>query len=379
MNHATLRYDDLSVKISLSFFPDAENWDEAHGIVTVQNPALDTFSQFKHIGQALERLEHETCAEATVLFERYFLSDAYNQHHLIGKEKDAAVSIVQQAPLNGTKVAVWAYMVKGGKKSSLEEGGILWEKNGYRHLFHTRLCSTEENEYKQTEAIFKNYGHMLNGHGCRMSDHTIRTWIYVQGIDLHYQGMVKARKEYFDRCGLTEQTHYIASTGIEGSYIHPRHLVSMDAYAVHGIASEQIKYLYASDHMSPTYIYGVTFERGTAVCYGDRKHAFISGTASIDHEGEILFPHQIKKQGERVLENIEALLREAGGRISDIAQLVIYLRDPADYQTIRDFMAFILPDLPKIIVAAPVCRPGWLVEMECIALIPNGKQPYEPF
>ena len=25
------------------------------------------------------------------------------------------------------------------------------------------------------------------------------------------------------------------------------------------------------------------------------------------------------------------------------------------------------PDIPKVIVLAPVCRPGWLIEMECMA------------
>lgn len=379
MKHTKLKYNDLFVKIVLSLFPDPGNWDEAHGIITIENPTLDTSCQFEYLRKSIERLKNEVFTDADLLFERYFLSDAYNQYRLIDEEKNTAVSIVQQAPLNGTKVALWIYAVKKGIKSELKEGGIMLERNGYKHLFHTQLCSSEENEYKQTETIFKKYDRMLDACGCRISDHTIRTWIYVQGIDLHYQGMVKARKEHFDRCGLTEQTHYIASTGIEGTYTHPRHLVSMDAYAIQGIQNRQIKYLYASDHLSPTYIYGVTFERGTAVCYGDRKHVFISGTASIDHQGEILFPHRIKKQAERILENIEALLREAGGRISNIAQLIIYLRDIADYQTINNFITYILPDLPKIIVVAPVCRPGWLIEMECIALISGGDERFRPF
>ena len=29
------------------------------------------------------------------------------------------------------------------------------------------------------------------------------------------------------------------------------------------------------------------------------------------------------------------------------------------------------PDLPHLIVLAPVCRPGWLIETECIAVVPT--------
>ena len=61
----------------------------------------------------------------------------------------------------------------------------------------------------------------------------------------------------------------------------------MDTYAVKGLQPGQIQFLYAPTHLNPTYEYGVTFERGTAVTYGDRKQIFISGTASIDNKGEI--------------------------------------------------------------------------------------------
>ena len=67
----------------------------------------------------------------------------------------------------------------------------------------------------------------------------------------------------------------------------------MDSYAVDGLEPGQIQFLYAPTHLNPTYEYGVTFERGTAVTYGDRKQVFISGTASIDNRGEIVYPGDI--------------------------------------------------------------------------------------
>ena len=49
----------------------------------------------------------------------------------------------------------------------------------------------------------------------------------------------------------------------------------LDAYAVDGLQAEQIRFLHAPEYLNPTYEYGVTFERGTAVEYGDRKQIFM--------------------------------------------------------------------------------------------------------
>lgn len=55
-----------------------------------------------------------------------------------------------------------------------------------------------------------------------------------------------------------------------------------------------------------------------------------------------------------------------------IVQAITYLRDPADYVVVHDYYEQHYPDLPQLIVKAPVCRPGWLIETECIALTSQG-------
>ena len=110
-------------------------------------------------------------------------------------------------------------------------------------------------------------------------------------------------------------------------------------------------------------------ERGTAIEYGDRVHALISGTASIDNRGQIVYPGDIIKQTGRMWENISALLDEAGMDIdADTASMNVYLRDTADYATVRKLFDERFPNRPKNILLAPVCRPGWLIEMECMAV-----------
>lgn len=44
---------------------------------------------------------------------------------------------------------------------------------------------------------------------------------------------------------------------------------------------------------------------------------------------------------------------------------VVYLRDISDYAKVDAYMQARFPDTPRIILEARVCRPGWLIEMEC--------------
>ena len=370
MKYTTLKLNDLFVDIRLSSF-EKENASEFHAMIEGNNTLLDVEKQYTNIEYALKHLvENILPYTATPVLKRWFVSDAVNHKTFLQNENDnnIAVSVVQQPPLSGAKVALWVYFAENVQVSNNGENAIVMERPAYKHLFDMQLHSHGENEFVQTEEIFNSYTEKLKQQGCTLADNAVRTWIFVQGVDTHYADMVKARKLHFYEQGLTEHTHYIASTGIEGKYIHPETTVLMDAYSIKGITGEQIAYLKGATHLNPTHEYGVTFERATAVDYGDRRHIFVSGTASIDNNGQIVFPFDITRQTERTLENIGVLLSESQATMTDIAQLIVYLRDTADYNIVSSYLEKKYPDIPKVIVWAPVCRPGWLIEMECIAI-----------
>ena len=67
-------------------------------------------------------------------------------------------------------------------------------------------------------------------------------------------------------------------------------------------------------------------------------------------------------------ENVEALLAEADCTFDDVQQMIVYLRDPSDYILVQSLFEARFPHHPKVFLWAPVCRPGWLIEMECIAM-----------
>ena len=320
---------------------------------------------------------------AVAVFKRFFLSDAANQANYLqalhAEHSDCALSVVEQPPLDGTKVAMWVYLQKGVQTKTLPNGIYEVSHGGYRHLWMAGACNQASNSEYQMRLLFNDYVMQLLENGCSLADNCIRTWLFVQNVDVNYAGVVKARNEVFVTQNLTDKTHFIASTGIAGRHANPKVFVQMDAYAVDGLQKEQIHYLYAPTHLNPTYEYGVSFERGTYVDYGDRRHVFISGTASINNKGEIMYPGDVRKQTERMWENVETLLKEADCGFEHVGHLLVYLRDIADYTVVKDMFDKRFPNIPKVFLLAPVCRPGWLVEMECMAILPKHNEAYPAF
>ena len=318
-------------------------------------------------------LDTEKLENRTLQYCKVFLSDSQNQikeleESLLYQEflKGANLTIVEQTPLNGSKASLLI-------KTTDDTTPI---------LFHSLRLTEEEakgkNSYEQTRLLFNKYLKTIEGTDMTMERNLVRTWIYVTNIDVNYQGVVEARNDIFDKEGLTADTHYIASTGIGGATPVRHAAVAIDFLTVPNIKEEDKKYLQALDHLNPTHEYGVAFERGTRLTLPThtlhpegsqqfKQQYFISGTASIDKHGDVVYEGDIVRQTGRLLENIGALLKDGDATMNDIRYFIIYLRDITDYHTVEILMNQFYPQIPHIIVEAKVCRPGWLIEMECIA------------
>lgn len=344
---------------------------EYHVMVHATRPEQSFQEQLDAVLNAYYNLIDTELKGASSVIKRYFLSDAANQYDtLLASVPEApacACSVVEQAPLNGTKVALWAYLLTDIGAGSFNEELYCVQHGAYTHLWGGTSVSHAPSSEEQTSLLLKHYVMQLLSNGGHLADDCIRTWFFVQNVDVNYAGVVKARNEEFFTQNLTSKTHFISSTGINGRNADPSVLVQLDTYAVLGLKPEQIKFLYAPTHLNPTYEYGVSFERGTRVDYGDRRQVFISGTASIDNKGNVLHVGDIRRQTERMWENVDALLSEAECGFEDVGQMIVYLRDVADYSVVNEMFEKRFPGIPRVIVHAPVCRPGWLIEMECMA------------
>lgn len=367
-------YDNARAEIFT--FNNGTEVSEAHVMIHVTDSLLPYCQQLEAVINAFSQLRGETLKGYDAVFKRYYLSDAANQaedvYGIAIENSDCAMSVIQQPPLDGTKIALWAYMMTGMKSVKGESDLYAVEHGGFRHLWNGSAHNLAANSEYQTRLLFNEYVLQLKNEGCTLKDNCIRTWLFVNDVDLNYGGVVRARNQVFFTQGLTNDTHFIASTGIEGRQADPNVLSQMDNYAIANIKQEQIHYLYAPTHLNRTSDYGVSFERGTYIDYADRRHVFISGTASIDNKGRIVHPKDIVRQTARMIENVETLLAEAECDLNDIAQITIYLRDSSDYSVVSRIFSERFPCKPYVIVNAPVCRPGWLVEMECMAVRENS-------
>lgn len=333
---------------------------------------------------------------STRQFVRLMLSDSANEQEglleseLFAMVRNGAVSMVEQSPLDGGSVGFLAYHIKSATGAFRQEGcvdpggfrnrSIRTKGGAYSLLWSTGFTGNAAlNSEAQTRQIFSSLASSLATHTMTIRNNTVRTWIYVRDIDNHYAGMVKARREYFETIGLTSKTRYIASTGIEGKNADSRSLVYADALSIGGLREEQMVRMEALRNLSSTIAYGVTFERGMRVRFGDRSHLYLSGTASIDKTGATLYPRDVRKQTERTFDNIEALLEPQGATMENIQYLTLYLRNPKQYPFIQDILAERLPETtPVMAVQAPVCRPGWLFEVDGLGIIPD-KTAFPPF
>ena len=380
MEYKVLYLEDLGVRIELSCFVPAGKVGEWHAMYSVE-PRDELFA-----GQ-IERLQHaeallmksDELAGANPVFKRYFLSDATNQKPCIIDNGKCTVSYIQQPPLDGSKVALWVYMQCGTDVLANADnlGSTVVSHNGYRQIWTMGMISHTGSSYQQTQDLLDVYERTLETHGANIADNCIRTWFFVR--DTQYKGLVVARRENFEANGLTQDTHYISSTGIGGNPSDPRALIQFGSYAMTGFSHGQQQYLYALSHLNRTIEYGVTFERGTLFRFGDRDHAYISGTASIDNMGQVMHVGNIVLQTQRMWENVGELLKEGGMGFDDVMQIIVYLRDIADYRTVKHMFAERFPNIPCIFTLAPVCRPTWLIEMECVAVKKSQHPEYRDF
>ena len=312
------------------------------------------------IGQYLD----EEKAEGRLLrFARIFLSDAQNQYNDLKQSvlftdilAHVPTSVIEQPPLDGSKISVM----------------VMTSKEEIPFLFHSIRLTEEEtrgaNSYIQTMLIFNKYLEQMKALGLTLKEHCVRTWIYVADIDVNYEGMVRARNDIFRSQGLTPDTHFIASTGIGGFSQTRSESVAIDFLTFPGIEESDKKYLQALDNLNPTHEYGVSFERGTRLQTDLGQTFFISGTASIDKHGKALYVGDIQRQTGRLLENISALLHDGGATMHDVQYFYVYLRDPSDRDVVEAFLRKAYPDIPYVLLQGKVCRPEWLVEMECVAV-----------
>lgn len=123
----------------------------------------------------------------------------------------------------------------------------------------------------------------------------------------------------------------------------------------------------------------VSFVRGMRVELDNHVMLFISGTASVNEQGQSVHPGDIRAQTWRTFHNIKELLRSEGADFHDVVRTTCYLADFRYYDEFNEVRnAFyeqegLNPFPASTCIEARICRPELLVEIEAIAIIPRSR------
>ena len=240
---------------------------------------------------------------------------------------------------------------------------------GYDHLYLHNLTggllgdnlSFEE----QMVAVFDEAENLLAKEGMTFRD-VIRTWIFLSDMERDYDALNRVRSRFFDRANIQMIP---ASTGIAAKVYPCDRGGSIDLYALRSDRPVEIRLMHAGT-LNEAWSYGSNFSRGIVATREDRSVIYLSGTASIDIEGEVVHKGDIEGQVHRMLINIEQLLKGSGAKPADIVRATTYLKHAEHADVFRRVYAEhgFPRDIPLTVCHAAICRPDWLVETELAAI-----------
>lgn len=245
MNLIRKTYDTTEVQITS--FQSSKGITEYHIFFQTDEVPEDFHTQLQHIQDVYARSVEELPGNPVAIFRRYFLSDVTNQtDELMERERLSpycALSIVQQAPMNGTKIALWAWLQTGVQTQVLSNG-----------LFEARHGCIRPAFRCQPVQQGGQFGIPDPPDLPRLYPATDGSQLYT-GVQLpaHVDLRTECRRE-LSGCGKSPQrsvrdtkpdrrNSFHRQYGNRGPLFRPDGIVTMDTYAVSGICPGQIRYL----------------------------------------------------------------------------------------------------------------------------------------
>jgi len=194
-----------------------------------------------------------------------------------------------------------------------------------------------------------------------------RTWMWLGDILSWYGDFNRVRNDFFTErgtIGKPSRQSMPASTGI-GLAPADGAKCAMDLIAVLEPA-DSIQYLPAVGKQHCALEYGSAFSRAARAITPAGETVFVSGTASIDADGETTNIGDAQGQINTTIENVRAVLRDMHAADEDVVQAVAYCKT-TEVENIFKGLKSALP-WPWVTVICDICRPDLLFEIEATAM-----------
>ncbi len=346
---------------------------ESHIILRCQPNLSLTESLLQILNEYNELINFDDKKNLIPIYTRIFLSDVENQAVIVKQSRifkilsRGAIRLVGNAPLDSGRISIISYHIQNKEfdiicKHNDKCNSIHCKGKNYELSFFANLGNSNEKDViSQSDLLFSEF--QSNNPKIILNKELVRTWISVRDIDNNYLPFVESRRNFFANNDF--DAFFPASTAVEGRSENPSQFVAIDAITIAGLQEGQIQKMEALSNMPKTIKYGVTFERGIKLSFGDRAKYMISGTASIDNEGNVSNIGNIAKQTESSINNINALISNYNIDFNNVAYLFVYIRDAKDYLEVKSTLEKMLGKSAIIMfVQSSICRPQWLMEID---------------
>jgi enamine deaminase RidA (YjgF/YER057c/UK114 family) len=132
------------------------------------------------------------------------------------------------------------------------------------------------------------------------------------------------------------------------------------------------------EFMPKTIVAPPTVHKTTGYSHAIRSGStlYISGQVAQDTNGKLVGPGDITLQGEQVYANLKAIIESCHGTMDNIVKLTTYVTDLAFRPALAGIRSRYFPTDPPaatFVVISSLAEPGYLVEVEAIAVL-NGRQ-----
>jgi enamine deaminase RidA (YjgF/YER057c/UK114 family) len=342
---------------------------------------------YSRITEFLEKLGAEViserCYAETAVFQEVeeTRTRLYQQQ---GLEPEGCLSFVGGTPVRKRGLAglqLWAIRAKDrpSVRTMTFEGDPVGRKFSHGGITYASVASVEPSAVGHYSACLKDHAasmfresaRILDSYGLSYRD-VARTWIYLPQLLCWYDDFNAARRELYAEFGLTGGTRpswLPASTGIQGQSPRGRECM-MDLLAVsgHPDSGHRLEML-NSPLQCEASDYGSFFSRAVELRDESVSRIFVSGTASIDGQGNTVFKDDPKAQIRFTIQVIKELIGTRGHSLADMAHCVAFLKSSEYAGAFLDVAAEEGLDARVVVqTVADVCRNELLFEMEALTV-----------
>lgn len=341
-----------------------------HFITIVPDGKEPPEALFRRVGEAVRRLNGRLVSvEALGLAP----SDRKNQGQLIEAlgGPSAPLAWVENARTNNLYgVHIWAISGTTAQALSFEgrRAGTIFEDGYAQYCRLVGLLPTDVkvSQSDQTQAIFDQMESVLHDAGMNFAD-VLRTWFYNDTILAWYKEFNVVRTKFFHARKVFDGL-VPASTGVAGR--NPLGAALLSGLIAIKSDDDGVKvFEVPSPLQNPALHYGSSFSRAVELELPDLRRLYISGTASIDEQGNTVFLGDCAAQVQRTMEVVHAILQSREMDWGDVTRSLAYFKHGADAPLFERYRQEAgVPAFPVVTVENDICRDDLLFEIEVDAV-----------